>query len=249
MNIKASIEKTKSSFEKSFTEKTFYERQTKDNSHLEFILNILNARDKESILDLGTGTGFLAFPIAERNKAANITGLDIVEDTLKRNRKSAEERGLENIRFISYEGVKFPVEDNSIDAVVTRYALHHFPCIEDTFFEIARVLKSGGRLLISDPTPNEDDEKRFVDDFMRLKPDGHIKFYTVQELSDIGEKAGLKFVSNETTKIRFPRKNTKECRQLLEENMQEILDSYEIEINDEEIFISERVLNSMFIKE
>ena len=52
---------------------------------------------------------------------------------------------------------------------MTRYALHHFPDIERCFGEISRVLKSGGRLFISDPTPEEGDKDRLVDAFMNYE--------------------------------------------------------------------------------
>ncbi len=41
---------------------------------------------------------------------------------------------------------------------------------------MSRVLKEGGRLFISDPCPYECDTERFVDDYMQLKKDGHIRF-------------------------------------------------------------------------
>lgn len=42
-------------------------------------------------------------------------------------------------------------------------------------------MKKGGRLFIAGPTPNEGDTERFVDDYMRMKPDGHIKYYEKEE--------------------------------------------------------------------
>lgn len=248
MDINKNIQKTKEGFEKSFSEKIFYERQTKDDSHLELILNIINIKDGERILDLGTGTGFLAIPIAQRNKNSQVIGLDIVEETLRRNRKLVQEKHIDNLKFISYDGLKFPIEDNSIDLLVTRYALHHFPCIKDTFNEISRVLKKGGRAFICDPTPNDNDSERFVDKFMQLKDDGHIKFYRLQEFIDIAEKAGLKFILNEETKIRFPRKHTEECKKLLSESPRYFKEEYEVDVVNNEVLISENVLNIIFKK-
>lgn len=56
--------------------------------------------------------------------------------------------------------------------------LHHFPDIDYSISEVARVLKGGGVFFISDPCPNDCDKDRFVDEYMQLKKDGHIKFYT-----------------------------------------------------------------------
>ena len=53
--------------------------------------------------------------------------------------------------------------------------------INDTFREISRVLKKNGIFFLSDPTPNDNDIERFVDEYMQMKKDGHIKFYTKDE--------------------------------------------------------------------
>lgn len=140
MNNKESIEKTKKSFEESFRLGSYYNKQTRDENHLELILKCIQVKSGMRILDLGTGSGYLAFPFAKKYKQAEVVGLDIVEKTLDENRKRAESEGISNIHFVSYEGMEFPFEDNSFDVVITRYALHHFPEIKATFREINRVL-------------------------------------------------------------------------------------------------------------
>ena len=64
--------------------------------------------------------------IARRYKNANVIGLDIVEKALQGNRKKAEEQSLNNVKFISYNGMDFPFADSFFDLAVTRYALHLF---------------------------------------------------------------------------------------------------------------------------
>jgi len=82
------------------------------------------------ILDLGTGSGYLSFPIAKNNPGCEVIGLDIVNAALETNRTRADSEGIKNLSFISYDGIDFPFEEKSFDLVVTRYALHHFPDIE-----------------------------------------------------------------------------------------------------------------------
>ena len=172
-----SIESTRHGFEESFAAGTFYNRQTQDSEHLNKILEFVKISEGMRILDLGTGSGYLSFPIAKNNPGCEVVGLDIVNDALETNRMRADSEGIKNLSFISYDGIDFPFEEKSFDLVVTRYALHHFPNIEHSIGEVSRVLKSDGMLFISDPCPNECDTERFVDDYMRLKKDGHIKFY------------------------------------------------------------------------
>ena len=100
---------------------------------------------------------------------------------------------IRNISFISYNGIDFPFVDSEFDMVISRYALHHFPDIQKSISEISRVIKQGAFLFISDPTPNVNDTSRFVDGYMQLKKDGHIKFYTEDEWLQICGKYGLQF--------------------------------------------------------
>lgn len=158
MDIKESINDTRKGFEESFATGDFYNRQTQDTEHLEKILGFLKISDGMRILDLGTGSGYLSFPIAKNNPGCDVIGLDIVNAALEANRTRADVKGIKNLSFVSYDGIDFPFEDNTFDLVVTRYALHHFPDIEHSIGEVSRVLKSGGILFISDPCPNECDK-------------------------------------------------------------------------------------------
>lgn len=86
------------------------------------------------ILDLGTGSGYLSFPIAKKYPNISVIGVDIVEKALEVNRFKAEEENVQNISFITYDGVNFPFADNEFDMVISRYALHHFPDIQKKYF-------------------------------------------------------------------------------------------------------------------
>ncbi len=133
MDVKSSIEKTRLGFEESFAEGVLYGRQTADSTHLEMIINFLAINDGIKILDLGTGMGFLAFPIAKAYPHAEIIGLDIVEKALEENRKRAMTEGLDNLRFVSYSGTAFPFEDGSFDMVVKGTHCTIFPILTERF--------------------------------------------------------------------------------------------------------------------
>ena len=246
MRGKESIKKTAAEFEASFSDSSYYDAQTRDQEHLDYILKNLRIAPGMRILDLGTGTGYLAFPLAEQNSGCGVTGLDIVAATINRNNGKAKERNIENLQFISYDGEIFPFADDSFDIAVSRYAIHHFPDIELCFSELSRVLKPNGQLFISDPVPNRNDAGRFVDAYMQMKDDGHIRFYSLEEISDIAEKSGFAKTAFAYSKIRFPRKTAPEYAGLLEKTDDRILSLYEIEIAGDEIFITEDVLNISF---
>lgn len=248
MEAKDSVLKTKQEFERCFKEGRFYDRQTSDDKHLEAILDSLQMKDSTRILDIGTGNGYLAYPIGARNPYVEVIGLDIVEDTLNRNRFKAQEQNLFNIEFVTYGGIVFPFDDAYFDVIVSRYALHHFPRITDTFKEINRVLKKGGQLFISDPTPNDNDISGFVDEFMQMKSDGHIKLYTHKEYNQMAQEVGLVENLFFQSEIRFPRKEAITYLALLMQHNKDIVDGYQIEIVEDEIFISEQVLNISYAK-
>ena len=245
-----SIESTRHGFEESFAAGTFYNRQTQDSEHLNKILEFVKISEGMRILDLGTGSGYLSFPIAKNNPGCEVIGLDIVNAALEANRARATAEGIKNLSFVSYDGIDFPFETDSFDLVVTRYALHHFPDIEHSIGEVSRVLKNGGRLFISDPCPNECDTERFVDDYMRLKKDGHIKFYTKDEWIDICDRQGLIVADSFDSSIRFPKKKdtANGYEEVLKKHDKAVIESYDLLETDTELFITEQVNNIMFEK-
>ena len=243
-----SIDSTRRGFEESFSVGTFYNRQTQDAEHLDEILSFVRFEKGMKILDLGTGSGYLAFRIAKDNPGCIVTGLDIVSATLEANTKRAQEEGVNNLSFVSYDGISFPFEDGMFDVVVTRYSLHHFPEIETSIGEVSRVLKCGGRFFISDPRPNDCDKDRFVDDYMRLKKDGHIKFYTKDEWTDICSRHNLNIIDCFDGSIRFPKKKDTALgyEEVLEKHDKAVIESYDLVETDTELYITERVNNFLF---
>lgn len=243
-----SIEAARAGFEASFEESNFYNKQTQDEKHLNNILKTINIKPGIRILDLGCGSGYLTFPIAKRNENAYVVGLDIVTDTLERNTEKAQEMDIKNLEFISYDGITFPFEDNYFDLVVTRYALHHFPKIRKSIREVSRVLKSNGEFFISDPRPNDCDITRFVDDYMQLKKDGHIKFYTKDEWVQICRECNMNLIQSFDSEIRFPKKKStaEGLEEVLARHEKSIIDSYRLTQTEDEIWVTEQVNNLLF---
>ncbi len=248
MNESNSLKKTAKEFEKSFLENKYYNLQTQDPDHLSLIMKRLKIEPGKRILDLGTGSGYLAFYIAKTNPQCIVAGLDIVEKTILRNAANVKQKKIKNLDFFHYNGINFPFDNNAFDIIIARYALHHFPNIKKCFSEISRILNFGGQLFISDPTPNEIDSDGFVNKYMQMKDDGHIKFYKLDEFKELGKNKKLIFESNDMTKIRFPRKEADKYNNLLNFTDKNVLTAYNIEIINDEVFITEDVLNISFLK-
>jgi ubiquinone/menaquinone biosynthesis C-methylase UbiE len=243
------IEKVRKGFDEDFSKKNYMEKRTGDNQHLNKILSYLNISPKSKILDLGTGNGYLAFSIAKISKDSEVIGLDIAVKTLTQNREKASQMELTNLNFLDYNGINFPFEHNMFDYVVTRYALHHFPNIHKTFEEIRRVIKPGGIFFISDPTPNENDYIRFVDTYMQMKDDGHVKFYTKSEFVKLAEKYNFKLADSFSSEIRFPSDRTEKYLKITDTIDKKLLDSYKIYVKNGQTYITEQVVNLLFIKQ
>lgn len=119
----------------------------------------LPADQNLTILDLGCGTGILLEDLDQLS--AKIFGIDISVDMLKQ-----VDCKLRSSRQISVaDGLSLPFHDGQFDAVFCRGALHHIPSLEGALKEIHRVLKSGGKIILSEPS-NESPVIRFMRKFM-----------------------------------------------------------------------------------
>jgi len=106
---------------------------------------------KGTILDLGSGTGYLSIQIARRAPNLQVYGIDLSRQMVKTARRHAE--GVDNARFVFGNAARLPFKDNSIDLVVSTGASHHWKVPRMVFDECYRVLKIGREAWIYDGCP------------------------------------------------------------------------------------------------
>ncbi len=102
-------------------------------------------------LEIGPGPGYLGLEWLKNTQGTSLKGLDISADMIAVAERNARAYGLsERVEYVHSSGARLPFEDGSFDAVFTASSLHEWSEPQKTFHEIWRVLKAGGRLLISD---------------------------------------------------------------------------------------------------
>ena len=104
-----------------------------------------------TVLDLGSGAGFDAFLAAERvGPTGRVIGVDMTDEMLALARKNAAARGATNVEFRQGRLEALPVEDGSVDLVISNCVVNLVPDKAAAFREIARVLAPGGTISLSD---------------------------------------------------------------------------------------------------
>jgi ubiquinone/menaquinone biosynthesis C-methylase UbiE len=106
---------------------------------------------KGTILDLGSGTGYLSIEIARRSPCLRVYGIDLGRQMVKIATRHAD--GVDNARFVFGNAAKLPFTDNSIDLVVSTGASHHWKTPRMVCDECYRVLKPGREAWIYDGCP------------------------------------------------------------------------------------------------
>ncbi len=103
------------------------------------------------ILDIGSGAGIDCFIAAEKvGPTGKVIGLDMTPEMIERARQNAKAAGVTNVEFRFGEAEKMPVEDRSVDWVISNCVINLSPDKPAVFEEIGRILRPGGRISISD---------------------------------------------------------------------------------------------------
>lgn len=112
---------------------------------------IAGLREGEVVLDLGSGAGLDCFLAAKQvGERGHVIGLDMTDEMLALANANRDRLGLANVEFRKGEMEAMPIDDASVDVIISNCVINLSPDKDAVFRESARVLKSDGRFHVSD---------------------------------------------------------------------------------------------------
>lgn len=164
--------------------------QIRDRKRIErFVAEVapdLNAR----LLDVACGPGHVSLGFAE--VCREVVGVDLTEAPLKIAEQASTDRGIGNARFQLADADRIPFDDGTFDAVVCRYAVHHFDQPRKAITEMTRVCRSGGTVAIQDLICSEHPERAdYYNRFEKLRDTSHTRALPLSELAVVLASTGV----------------------------------------------------------
>lgn len=108
-------------------------------------------KNGDVVLDLGSGAGFDVFLAAKKvGNNGKVIGIDFSEEMIKKAENNAKKYNYKNTEFRYGDIEKLPVDDNSINVIISNCVINLAPNKDKVFKESYRVLKKGGKMFVSD---------------------------------------------------------------------------------------------------
>ena len=159
-----------------------------DEAALRLVVEFSGAGPDDTVLDVACGPGIVVCAFAK--VVAHATGLDLTPAMLDHARTLQKEKGLTNVTWQLGDASPLPYPDASFSIVTSRFAFHHFIDPLAAIKEMARVCRTGGRVVVIDSAPAPDKADAF--NAMELVRDpSHARAMPLEELKDLYRRAQL----------------------------------------------------------
>lgn len=154
------------------------------------LITLAEPQENETVLDVATGGGHTALAFAPHVRS--VVASDLTFAMLQAARQHITTSGISNVYYSRNAAEAMPFANGSFDIVACRIAAHHFSNPRAFTCEAARVLRPGGKLLISDHIGLQDSSlDAFMDVFERWRDPSHVRAYSFDEWQMFLEAAGL----------------------------------------------------------
>jgi ubiquinone/menaquinone biosynthesis C-methylase UbiE len=149
---------------------------------------LIGPHSDDRLLDIACGPGSLTLELAPH--VASATGLDITAAMLEQARAAQAQKGLANVDWVEGDAASLPFADGAFSLVTCSAAFHHFEQPAAILGEMMRVCLPGGRIVVSDVTP-EADKVAAYDHMEKMRDPSHGHALPLAELAAMGESLGL----------------------------------------------------------
>ena len=145
----------------------------------------------QELLDVGCGTGPMIELLLKEFPDKNYTGIDLTPRMIE----TAQTKKLAHTKFLVGDSEHLPFPENTFDVVICTNSFHHYPNPQAFINEAARVLKTGGRLILRDYTGNNFTVwlmNHIEMPLAHLCGHGDVRIYHCREILEMCRIAGLK---------------------------------------------------------
>lgn len=161
-----------------------------DPNQLAVVVRLAAPQPTDRALDIATGAGHTALALAPH--VQEVIAYDLTPAMLEETQRNAHSKGITNLRTQQGSAEQLPYADDRFEIVTVRVAPHHFADVQAAVAEMARVVMSGGRVVVVDTTVPEDDSlDQQINDIEQLRDPSHVRDYRPSEWRALLENVGL----------------------------------------------------------
>jgi ubiquinone/menaquinone biosynthesis C-methylase UbiE len=163
---------------------------------LERLIESAHPQRSERWLEAACGPGIIARRLAAA--AGSVHGVDVTPAMIETARREALSAGLDNVTFEVGDATATSLPEAGFDGAVTRFSVHHIPVPSRLFYELARLVRPRGTIVVLDHLADRDAEARsWVLEVERLRDPSHWASLSDSELRELGRRAGLQLTGEQ----------------------------------------------------